>query len=1660
MAKYKLPEFNTNLSSGYKPRYSSSMQSGLFGQPSEPFSARQSNLFGQEPVEQIVSENDKKIADLQRQVQNLETRLSEAGGEKIDTRNFVEKALNLPEGQVWWQDAFDMLDRSVRAVKEGVTAGSFEVAWEAIKGNRPNPFQEGYIEGSAFAVNTLGIATQEQIDANPTYKLFLDIAVDILADPLTYIHPISILRKIGILSDIKIVSKMEDAIKVARKQGLLELSDDAIKAASKTGRQAAQEALQQAGKNADEIAEILAKPLSQWDDVARVAYDDALKAAGIYDNEGFRRFLQSVDQTIDDQGRIVFTGSKKATAKANTIYKKYLATGATAATVEAAYTGAVRKATTASRKAAIASSKVTELTQRLQDIGLTEAKRAQLTRQLAKQQDIVLTQARISNTYNGIVKEFDDLKALYNLDDFKNIRPGELDELEVVEKMRDFLQQKAKATFGDDVVVVAGDTRSTAADLTIYHRTQDGTYVQLKTRQGTPFRFEVKDPDRFSLLNSNLQTVSRNSLDELKNAAKDALRVHGKDSPEYAEAYAKYLEDAQIYRAAGGQPTFKLSDQGEIVRKYGRDTYNKLNKELQKVLKEVGEGKYTMTEYFDYLNRYYNKYDELRQLHPNWTGKRLAKEAKVVYNGAPEGLAQTITMRAGGEIVDNVGRAMTELTEMVNPKNAYGMIRKLADGTEELVILQPDDFFKSLSLQELSIQSVARSTGTKQSKIATYMQVDFDKLDDVTMNNSWFIDELRGTEAIMEPVLRQTQEYRAGLIVRMLNGVTRTNIPFIAPAADLIAKAVDGFTFLFNSTKGLPDDLTEFLAKVPAEDLQAAKISVAKVNNLVDDMIKATKGRYSEDFVRATVNDLLEAGWDGVTLAGRRMQVSEIMQRWVQQYSKAGKAQFVAFATESEFRNFVTNISDVLAREGLDPNLIKFRQIDGATIVEFAEGTTVKELDEILQNLSPTNAQRMIDLGKGNLTSQQLAFAKEFNEPIQKIVQESVAQQNLLRELGFDFAEGTLGTGAYFRHAINPRMLQFLKNKSPASIKKFLDAGTDMLRDRIYIGSTSEINKAVREMFNINIDLFSTDAAYNFADLVRVASTKNEMSLVLKELLESQDTLGRELFEVVDDLETTARGLRNNFQIINNSFKAEFPNLFKNVSPQTQEMLLKYFADKGFAEGSKVIAIQKSAYGVLKRLDNAYVVLPEFIKNYDQFMRFWKTFALITPGYHMRNFFGNIANSFIAGMPMAAQSTYMFRTSSDFTNYNKVLRMLSNGEDISRLPKRVTDAFKRVDDYFRSGASQSHKGVRDLEIIKEGIRTAKGQTRGPIKKLGDALLNINYSLAERMDDYQRYALYRWAYDNSSSAAAVRSARKAGASLNEIEILRRREAYKKVSEALFDYSHLTPFEKEYMKRLFPFYTFFKNNLIFQAKSLFERPQQFSKLYRSYYYYTESMTGMDIEDLPNYMTDNLWIPMPYRVESNDAEAIEWLRANLPTSDFMDFVQNPFARGVQSITVPIKFAIELGTNRDVFTGRQIKEFPGERSIYEGEGFAASLRNSQGQFTLSQDPYIIKFLNDIGFRSMFNYGTAAIDLIDYRQGNITREDLVQKVADSLGLTRVQELSDLEIASLYQNLDRMRDLKSLYEQENGKLPSLSELAAMAQQEQQQTTLKDLFPRR
>jgi len=721
-------------------------------------------------------------------------------------------------------------------------------------------------------------------------------------------------------------------------------------------------------------------------------------------------------------------------------------------------------------------------------------------------------------------------------------------------------------------------------------------------------------------------------------------------------------------------------------------------------------------------------------------------------------------------------------------------------------------------------------------------------------------------------------------------------------------------------------------------------------------------------------------------------------------------------------RNFVKRLNFLASNysDGIYDDLFKVVQ----------SGTKRKYTRLVLKDITPADFSKLKqDIARALTATAETPFL-QFGE-----IQVSAAAQRLLRtdpnliakvqglqddiiatlvqQGGFtDLFTELAGQQGYVRHLMTKGALEAAQTSGVGAISRLAKPGTDLLKKRKYIGTIEELNAGFGEIFNMDTDFFNTNIFDTIEDLIRVTSRKVEQHRILNLVLTQPDKYGKSLFRVVNNTNLVKKSLAPN-EVLIKSLDDELPSLFKNLSKESRDEVAKIFQKRKILEGNKAVVMNKNALDLLKRAERAYKDIPQLISMFDKFLNTWKGLTLITPGFHMRNLFGNMFNSYAVGMDIASQSRYGLIAMNELNEYTRLVQKLSQGLSLTKAEQKIYDI---VDGFTRQGLIQSHRGVRDLEQLKEMTEAAvKG---GVLKNTYNNAIRFNFNIAEKMDDVQRYMLYRWSLDKTGDAA---------------------QAARTVTESLFDYTHLTGFEKDVMKRVFPFYTFMKNNFIFQAKNIFRNPKLYARTGRAYKYFLEDVAGYSPENLPDYATENMWLPIPIQVTKNDKKAIAFLKANLPLSDFMEIVENPFKKGVVSIAAPIKLPIELGLGRDLFTGRKITAFPGERNKLEkGGGVLGFLRDERGNLAITQMPIVQKIAAEIGLRTPLNFGSAGLDILDTLLGYQGPQEGLADLAARMGLAGVQDMDRLKLTELYQDLEKLREIKKYYEQETGyQLPLL-----------------------
>jgi hypothetical protein len=904
----------------------------------------------------------------------------------------------------------------------------------------------------------------------------------------------------------------------------------------------------------------------------------------------------------------------------------------------------------------------------------------------------------------------------------------------------------------------------------------------------------------------------------------------------------------------------------------------------------------------------------------------------------------------------------------------------------------------------------------------------FDKAQNqIRFNTGFKIKNLDNLEAVPDATEGLIKELSAA------DPVTRTEEVFITLAGraregefgqlaqkiSVSAKKLEiNFKNTFNLTAGFSDETKNLIKAAFGENLFELERRSARLAEIQQQLIKVNPE------AGKLLGEIIEAGAkvvDGkIVKMSRSMGLSDFLDYSLKRLEDGAEIILPSFPDDAAKLNFLKNLNkryqDAFSTTDDLFEVVVGKQ--GGTVLRVKGDAS--DLKEIIKQYGDEKLIRPIAGVDDYVQFGERALSKEAQRLLLSqtdlIGDYSSLSDEILQELidvaGFDKLPSELaGQIGYMRHVMSKEAYAGLQRQLPGVASLFARPGSDTLAQRTFLGSAEEINAAMKEFMNLEMDLFDPNAFNAMEDLIKVAQRKLDQSRILDIVLKETSVEGDALMKVVANTQD-ARSALSPYDTMFKSFKEEFSALYKNLSPDGQAQLDAFFKAGGYGT-DKAIAMNKSAYNILKGAEKAYIQIPELVKTYDKFLNTWKGVTLVSPGFHLRNMFGNMFNSYAIGMDTVAQSKYLGVAMTELDEFNKIGKKLAQGLDISPAEQKVFDT---VRGYFEHGASQTHRGIRDLEQLKEATSAAaKG---GKIKTGYNNLLKFNFNVAEKIDDVQRYALYRWSFDKT----------------NDVN-----KAARTVSEALFDYSHLTPFEKNYMKRIFPFYTFMKNNFIFQAKNIFANPKQYARAGRAYNYAVENLSGYSQDDLPEYATENMWLPLPISVNKNDKEGIAFLKANLPLSDFTEFVENPFRKGVTSLTAPVKLIIEFGAGRDLFTGAPLQAFPGQKNAMEaGTGVLSGLRDQRGNLTISQSPLFQKIINDIGLRTPVNLASAGLDIVDTLAGYQGPKEGLGDFMVRAGILGVQEADRMELTKLYQDLEKLRNLKKYYEQETGnQLPVL-----------------------
>lgn len=419
---------------------------------------------------------------------------------------------------------------------------------------------------------------------------------------------------------------------------------------------------------------------------------------------------------------------------------------------------------------------------------------------------------------------------------------------------------------------------------------------------------------------------------------------------------------------------------------------------------------------------------------------------------------------------------------------------------------------------------------------------------------------------------------------------------------------------------------------------------------------------------------------------------------------------------------------------------------------------------------------------------------------------------------------------------------------------------------------------------------------------------------------------------------------------------SNYLDTMKNFMPEDSK-LIKTF--KNQIENSKEIYMDKGLSELLKINVKGKELNPlmDMLNNYNNF---FKKYSTLTPGFHVRNISGNATNMVLSGVPI-----------------NKIPGLYAKADKLAK-PKYIMDLyeksakgtlnaaesadFKIVKQFIEGGFAGTGKEVRDLgEIFAKA--TTNNESKNIAKKALDKVFELNVKGNEFVDSRNRMALLLYADSNPKYIS------KLGA----------KDAIDATKKVLFDPKNLSPFEQKYMKKIIPFYTFTKQNLMFQANNILRNTSKYNRLVKTF---NETYDAVGEENYRQYQKENFELPL-----FMGDEGLTTAKLNLPVGDLGEYLENPLQRLVSSTSPLIKTPFELTSGVDTFTGQDISDRSGLETlarslgltnVYNATGNIADLISGETEITpATVAPSIFRYSDAEKIANQRDYE----ELIQYQQ-------------------------------------------------------------------------------
>lgn len=527
--------------------------------------------------------------------------------------------------------------------------------------------------------------------------------------------------------------------------------------------------------------------------------------------------------------------------------------------------------------------------------------------------------------------------------------------------------------------------------------------------------------------------------------------------------------------------------------------------------------------------------------------------------------------------------------------------------------------------------------------------------------------------------------------------------------------------------------------------------------------------------------------------------------------------------------------------------------------------------------------------------------------------------------------------------------LKTLKEKSIDAIKK---------EDKIHLDKIASLQKDIDLLSSFEgKKLFSSDFFSGFGDFVDKTTKEAKALNNYREVLLHAGLNDENVIKFMQKGEKA--GKVPGFVKLRDDDVAQLSNYLdnmKNFLPEDSKLIKEF---KNQISNSKSIYIEKGLNDLLKINVSEKEINP-LVNMLNKYNNFFKKYSTLTPGFHLRNIAGNTTNMIMSGVP-ASQVPILYAKANKLASSKYIMDIVTK-KGTGVLTAAEEADYKIIKQFLEGGFAGTGKDIRDLgEVFAKA--TTDNKSKNILKKFLDKTFELNVKGNEFVDARNRMALLSYANNNPGYI------RKLGA----------KDAIDATKKVLFDAKNLSPFEQKYLKQVIPFYTFTKQNLVFQANNLIANTSKYKRLFKTF---NETYDAVGKENYRQYQKENFEIPL-----FMGDEGLTTIKANLPVSDLGEYMSDPLGRLVSSTNPLIKTPFELNSGVDTFTGQDISDRSGLETlarslgltnIYNTVGNIADLASGETEITPATiTPSIFRYTDAEKLANQREYE----ELIQYQQ-------------------------------------------------------------------------------